>query len=250
MYQRLFIGKKLLHLTEVDSTNVYLKKTLYEHKKEVEGLVVYTENQFLGKGQRGNSWESESGKNLTFSIYLKPNLLVQNQFLISKVISLGIIDFLENLGLESTKIKWPNDVYIGNRKIAGILIENSIKDNKIYDSVVGIGLNVNQVNFNIEGNPTSIVNELGQGVLDLKELLNQLLFFIEKRYVLLKSNNELSTNEDYLKNLYLINESKTFKVNKNKVNGIITGVNSTGKLQLIINERNEEFDLKEIEFLE
>ena len=132
MYQRLFIGNKLINLKEVDSTNSYLKQFLSDNNKEIEGLVVVTENQISGRGQKGNSWESEKQKNLTFSIYLKPNIVVHHQFLISKAISLGIIHFLGYLGLNNLKIKWPNDIYCENKKIAGILIENNIRENKIY----------------------------------------------------------------------------------------------------------------------
>jgi len=250
MYQRLFIGRKLLHLAEVDSTNTYIKEIISKENKEVEGLVVSVDKQVFGRGQKGSVWKSEPGKNLTFSIYLKPNLFIQNQFLISKVISLGIIDFLKNLGIERTYIKWPNDIYIESRKVGGILIENSIKNNKVYSSVVGVGVNVNQVKFDLENNPTSIINELGGIDFDLKELFNQLLFFIEKRYMLLKLNNEPIIDNTYISKLYLINELKKFKVNNKVVKGVITGVSSIGKLQIRISDRNREFDLKEIEFLE
>ncbi len=91
MYQRLFIGSKLVNLKEVDSTSGYLKKMISDNSKEIEGLVVVAENQFAGRGKKGNVWESENGKNLTFSIFLKPNIKVEKQFLISKIISLGIV---------------------------------------------------------------------------------------------------------------------------------------------------------------
>lgn len=161
MYKRLFIGEKQVNLTEVNSTNAFMKQLVQNSDNKTEGLVVNTINQTSGRGQQGNRWESEKGKNLTFSVYLRPNTLIQNQFIISKVVSLGIIDFLLDMGLTNAEIKWPNDIYCGKHKIAGILIENTVKGNKVCSSVVGIGLNVNQINFNSGNNPTSVTKELG-----------------------------------------------------------------------------------------
>jgi BirA family transcriptional regulator, biotin operon repressor / biotin---[acetyl-CoA-carboxylase] ligase len=248
MYQRLFIGNNLVSLEEVASTNVYLKSRISESEAEVEGLVIVAKNQYAGRGQRGNEWESEKGKNLTFSIFLKPNILVKHQFLISKVVSLGIIDFLEDLKISTPKIKWPNDIYCDDNKIAGILIENSIKENKIYSSVVGVGLNVNQIQFNSGDNPTSLNIELNN-TFDIEELLYQLLFFIERRYLLLKASNESLIDSDYLHYLYKMNQPNRFKVKGKEITGVIIGVSLIGKLQVKINENIEEFDLKEIEFL-
>ncbi|PCJ25152.1 MAG: biotin--[acetyl-CoA-carboxylase] ligase [Flavobacteriales bacterium] len=249
MYDRLFIGNKLIELKEIDSTNAYMKQFISSNNNEIEGLVVITRHQLKGRGQKGNVWESKKGMNLTFSIFLKSNTLLQNQFLISKVISLGIIDFLDELGLKELKIKWPNDIYCGNKKIAGILIENTLKKNVVRSSVVGIGLNVNQTSFHSKNEPTSIIKELGGNFLNLDQTLNQLLFFIEKRYIILKTGNEALINEDYLQHLYWINESRNFKIKEKVVSGRIIGVNSMGKLQIMVNKKTEEFDLKEIEFL-
>jgi len=248
MFKPLFIGEKQINLTEVNSTNTFIKQLVTNSKKEVEGLVVTTRNQTKGRGQQGNTWESEPGKNLTFSIFLKPNILVRNQFLLSKVISLGIVDFLINLGLENVQIKWPNDIYIGKKKIAGILIENTLKSNKVFSTVVGVGLNVNQVKFNSANNPISIFNEIGVEK-DLKEVLNQLLFFIEKRYISLRQGKEKKIDADYLNLLLGINKISPFKIRNKILKGEIKGVNSIGKLHVIIEGHLEEFDLKEIVFL-
>jgi len=248
MFTRLFIGEKRINLTDVNSTNAFMKQLLDNSENEVEGLVVTTKNQSQGRGQQGNFWESENGKNLTFSIFLKPNIPVQNQFSLSKVISLGIIDFLIDLGVLDVQIKWPNDIYIGNRKVAGILIENTLKSNKVFSVVIGVGLNVNQFNFNSGNNPTSILNELGTEQ-DLKVMLNQLLFFIEKRYIALKQGNEKLIDVNYLTNLLGINKVLTFKVGVEILKGEIKGVNSIGKLQVLIENELKEFDLKEITFL-
>ena len=249
MFERLFIGNKTVRVKEIGSTNTYMKQLITTNDNEIEGLVVVAKNQIKGRGQQGNDWESENSKNLTLSIYLKPNVLVQNQFLISKVVSLGIVDFLKDLGLSQLYIKWPNDIYCNHKKISGILNENSIRENKVYNTIAGIGLNVNQVNFNLENNPTSIINELRGEVLDLDKLLNQLLFFIEKRYMVLKSGKVSLIDKEYIDNLYWMNELKSFKIKDKVVEATIVGINSIGKLQVNINNKIEEFDLKEIEFL-
>jgi len=249
MYQRLVIGNKIIKLEEVDSTNNYMQQLILNQQNEIEGLVVTTKNQTSGKGLGGNVWHSEKDKNLTFSILLKPNCSIQNQFLISKAISLGVLDFLNDLGLKNVKIKWPNDMYIADKKIAGILIENSVRGNNIYQSIVGIGLNVNQTKFtSYTNNPTSIANEIGKQILSLDELLNQLLFFIERRCILLKTDKADFINKDYINNLYWLNEHRNFKTNNTIFQGTIIGINSIGKLQLKVVDEIKEFDLKEIEF--
>lgn len=248
MFDRLFIGKKRINLTEVDSTNAFMKQLVSNSDGEVEGLVVTAISQFKGRGQQGNTWESEDGKNLTFSVFLKPNVLVKNQFIISKVICLGIVDFLNELNIEAVKIKWPNDIYIGNQKVAGILIENSLKSDKVNSTIIGVGLNVNQTSFNSGNYPTSILNVKGVEQ-NLDVLLNQLLFFIEKRYVLLKQQKEKIIDNDYLHFLYGKDEKMIFKVKGEVLNGVIKGVDLSGKLQILINDQVERFDLKEIKFL-
>ena len=105
MLEPLFIGKKQINLTEVDSTNSLMKELVQQSKNEPEGLVVTAKNQLQGRGQSGNSWEGEKNKNLTFSLYLKPNILAQKQFLISKVVALGMVDFLNHLEVKNVLIK-------------------------------------------------------------------------------------------------------------------------------------------------
>jgi BirA family biotin operon repressor/biotin-[acetyl-CoA-carboxylase] ligase len=248
MFRRLFIGEKRINLMEINSTNAFMKQLVQNSENEIEGFVVATKSQTKGRGQQGNTWESEAGKNLTFSIYLKPNILVQNQFLLSKVISLGITDFLMDLNIGNVQIKWPNDIYIGNKKVAGILIENALKSNKIYSAVIGVGLNVNQLNFISENNPTSIFNEIGAEQ-DLNKMLNQLLFFIEKRYISLRQGREKVLDNNYLELLLGINKELKFKVGQETLIGEIKGVNSIGKLKVLIDSHIKEFDLKEISFL-
>tara|TARA_R110001592_G_scaffold140281_5_gene361186 strand:+ start:3424 stop:4173 length:750 start_codon:yes stop_codon:yes gene_type:complete len=244
----LTFGNEIFVLDEVTSTNSYVQD-LVTKTKLIEGYVVRAKTQTNGKGQRGNVWETEPHKNLTFSLVLKPNLAVSEQFMLSKVIALGIADFLQSLNLEQVKIKWPNDIWVNNKKVAGILIENTLKTNKITTSVVGVGLNVNQHVFSSNLNATSLQNELNINF-DIEALLNDLLVCLEKRYLMLRALQYQRINTDYLSNLLGYNIELNYKVGRNPCKGIIRGVNPLGLLQLEVNEQLNEFDLKEVSLID
>lgn len=248
MNQNLFIGNKVIKLTTVGSTNIYLKDLLSEKEKVFEGLVVVADDQTDGRGQYGNKWIAESGKNLTFSLLLKPSLKIDDQFLIAKMASLAIVDFLRAVGIANVTIKWPNDIYVDDLKIAGILIENMLKGSVVATSIVGIGLNVNQLNFNHLANATSM-KLLKRIDFDLAAILDQLLVAIEKRYLLFKTNGAIKIDAEYLQNLYRFKQLKTFELEGKQIHAEITGVSSTGRLKLKIGESISEFDLKEIKFV-
>lgn len=145
---------KFLMLEEVDSTNSYVAV----HASELEDMtMVMAETQTAGRGQRGNSWESEPGCNLTFTLFCsRPDVVPSRQFAISEATALGVVDMLESYGIVAS-VKWPNDVYVGDKKISGILIEHSLCGNAIEHSRIGIGLNVNQKEFLSDApNPVSI----------------------------------------------------------------------------------------------
>ncbi|TXB65471.1 biotin--[acetyl-CoA-carboxylase] ligase [Vicingus serpentipes] len=247
MSEGLTFGYRIIKLDEVASTNSYAHNLAVETNL-IEGLVVLAKNQTEGKGQRGNIWQVESGKNLTFSLVLKPNLAVSEQFMLSKVVALGIADFLASLNLEQVNIKWPNDIWVNNKKIAGILIENTLKSNKISTSIVGVGLNVNQQVFNSNLNATSLQNELSINF-DIEILLNDLLICLEKRYLMLRALQYQKINTDYLNNLLGYNTELNYKIGENHCKGIIRGVNPLGLLQLEIEGQLNEFDLKEVSLI-
>lgn len=247
MNQRLIIGNKLIRLPSIDSTNIYLKDLIHLNKKEPEGVVIVADNQLNGIGQRGSKWESEKGENLTFSVLLNTNLSVDNQFDISKFISIAIIEFLHHLKI-TAKIKWPNDIYVDNDKIGGILIENTIRDSKVVNSIVGIGLNINQTEFNKNLlNPSSLKLKTNTTFL-LEETLEQVLNFIDSHYLKFKASN-LDVSELYLKYLYRYNQLVNFEINGEITSATIIGVNNIGKLELKLNNKVECFDLKELKFL-
>ena len=238
------LGNKIITLDETPSTNTYLQE-LITNTECFEGLVVMAKNQLHGKGQRGNTWESENGKNLTFSVLLKPNLPVEEQFLISQTVALGIYDFLIEKNIEQVAIKWPNDIYVGSQKIAGILIENTLTANKIAHCIVGIGLNVNQTQFSQTINATSLAL-LTEKTFELGHLLNELLKCIEVRYLQLKANKYALIKLEYLKVLFGYQKPLHYVVNNQRITGIIKGISPIGKLQVEINFQVKEFDLKEI----
>lgn len=144
----------MIWLEETASTNSFLK----EHIGDIAPFeIVAARNQTAGRGQRGNSWETEPGKNLTFSFHFSPeNILPREQFVISEAIALAMTGVLNRYGIEA-RVKWPNDIYVEDRKICGILIENSIMGTRIADSIIGAGLNVNQEIFLSDApNPVSM----------------------------------------------------------------------------------------------
>ena len=175
--ETLFIGKNLLFLTEVESTNTYAMGML-RNVNVMEGTVVYTDHQSRGKGQRGASWNSAVASNITASVILRPAFLESGEsFFLSKISALALYDVLTdvlNSSQYDIKIKWPNDMLVDSRKIAGILIENTYNQQQIQYSVMGIGLNVNQADFGpLSGIATSLKLLTGQQH-DRKEVLEKL----------------------------------------------------------------------------
>lgn len=246
----LFVGQNHIHLTNTDSTNNHALRLLSEGDL-AEGTVISTDDQSDGRGQRGNSWLMKPFKNLALSIILKPSFIsTGEQFMLSKVISLATAETIKQCLIDNNadimvKIKWPNDIIVNNKKIAGILIENTINGNNIKYSIAGIGINVN-AKIEIE-NTTSMIEVLNTEI-DLQHLIKTLCSFIEKYYLLLRSSPEQISRE-YITQLYRLKEEHHFIINNIKTKGIIEGVAFDGKLLLKINDQLSAFDLKEIQFI-
>jgi BirA family transcriptional regulator, biotin operon repressor / biotin---[acetyl-CoA-carboxylase] ligase len=181
-----FIGKPYLYFTEIDSTNTFLQHWAMEENLP-EGAAVSALYQKSGRGQRGTNWISSSGENILTSVLLYPAFLKPDeQFWLSKTIALAVKDFVQNmLPQEEICIKWPNDIYVNNRKIAGILIENTLQGNMLRSSVVGIGININEME-EVAMRATSLKLITGRNY-DIKHLLPMLYMEIEKKYLLLKN---------------------------------------------------------------
>lgn len=249
-FSRLFVGQNIVALKRVDSTNNYLKNELSNSTPLPEGTVILAEEQFAGRGQVNNIWYSEPGKNLTFSLLLLPAFLSpEKQFLLNQSISLAINDTLATIIGSEVKIKWPNDIYVKNDKLGGILIENSIRGSALKHAVIGIGLNINQTIFSSDiKNVTSLKKILHQDY-DILLLLNELCKSIENRYLQLRSGNFNLIREEYISNLYRLNENTRFKVKGQEMAGMITGVDESGLLKVLINGVIHKYNFKEIAFV-
>lgn len=246
----LFVGHNLVKLREVDSTNSYLKKLLSNSKPLIEGTAIMAERQFAGRGQNDNVWESEDGKNLTLSIYLKSTFLAaNNQFDLNKAVSLGIYDCLRAILGENCRIKWPNDIYYHDKKIGGVLIENVIKGHQLKDSIIGIGINVNQIKFNDHLVQASSIAQILGKEYSIDKLLTQICKHIESRYLQLKAGKIEKLSADYEKIMFRINEFHNYEIEHQIVSGKIIGVTESGKLALEIDREIKSFNLKEIKFI-
>ena len=189
---------KIIHLSQTTSTNSYAKKYIEEHQAG-EGTIIVAHEQTSGRGYGENTWESEPGKNLTFSLILYPVFIKAADFFrISQFVSLGLVDVLEKHLSEGISIKWPNDIYYKDDKIAGILIENSILRDKIDSSVIGVGLNVNQEVFAHAPNPVSLKQITGKEY-DLEILLEEMVRSILNRYDQMKQDEENTNRNEQMK---------------------------------------------------
>jgi len=250
IFSGLFVGQNFITIKEVDSTNNFLKELASNSKPLIEGTVIMAENQYAGRGQQQNGWHAEPGKNLTFSLLLKPHFLpLAQQFDLTRSISLGVFDALEPLLGEKLKIKWPNDIYYGDHKLGGMLIENMIQGGQIKNAIIGIGLNINQEKFPPHLPNAISVKQILQQDYDLKTLLSEICRHIEAWYLNLKANKISLVRNTYLNRLYWLNEVKSFKTPTGIFNGIITDVKDNGILVIQNNNQQLEFSLKEIEFL-
>ena len=240
---------KHYHFDQLDSTNAYLQRMQSEH--DIRNWVVSADEQTAGKGMGSNGWESDTGKNLTFSLAVDMGFLpAERQFLLSEAVALGIIEVLDKtLPTEQLSIKWPNDIYYGNCKLAGILINSTIKANMMDLSIIGIGLNVNQMQFqDWPTHPISLKMITGKEY-DLKPMLEQIASQVIKKVELLKSD-PTSIEQDYLKRLFRYQTWADYEVGGNVRRLFMTGIDSFGRLMLVDEKNNSYcFDIKEIRFL-
>lgn len=228
------IGSHIIEIEQTTSTNAYTDNLLLS-QKPAEGTVIIADQQTNGRGQDQNTWESEPKKNLTFSIILYPEFLnPSEQFRLIEVTSLGITDFIKTLlPLESNiKIKWPNDIYVGDKKLCGTLVQSSIVGPKLTESIIGIGLNMNQEKFYSDApNPISLKQITGQNY-DLKLSLINLCSSIDNRYSQLKVKQHSKLESDYLSLLYRYFEWHDFIIDEIIVHARIIGITNFGQLKL------------------
>ena len=241
----LFVGKTVHFLPSCHSTNDVAVEYANEGKFS-EGAIVITHDQTAGKGQRGNTWESSPGRNLTFSILLKPHFVsIVRQFDLNIIVSLGILDYLKTLKT-GFQVKWPNDIYFDDTKVCGILIQNYLKKQTIDKSIVGIGLNVNQTEFSTL-NASSLLKITGKRF-DLQKLLDNISSGIEARYLALRAGSIESLKRIYLDNLYWFGEDHLFNDGKPFI-GRIIDISEEGRLQIETKQGVKSYAMKEVQFV-
>lgn len=235
----------IYHFDKLASTNDEAVKPSY-----AEGDIVWADVQSAGRGQRGHKWESREGENITFSAIFEPTFLsATKQFLLSEVVALAVVDALRYYGV-GARIKWTNDIYVGDRKLAGILIEHKLSGINISRTIAGIGLNVNQLEFSADlPNPVSM-RQITRLELDCREVLERVAEKLMERYEMLRRGEEQQLQADYHELLYrrdalhwyFLPDGKAFR-------GTIRGVEPSGAL-IVENEKGEQrsYLFKEIEF--
>lgn len=241
---------RIIKLDATNSTNSYLRE-LISRKVVGDFTVVSTKNQTNGRGQIGAVWESKSSENLTFSVFKDVSLIdTAAHFYISMVTALAITKTLRTLSIPKLSIKWPNDILSDNKKICGVLIENVIKQRQFQASIIGIGLNVNQIDFENLPRASSLKIISGK-VFVLDEVLVALVLNLKYYFGVLEAGHLNELKEEYESFLFRKNKPSTFKdAEGNMFSGFIIGVSNGGKLQVRLEDDIiKTFNLKEITLL-
>jgi BirA family biotin operon repressor/biotin-[acetyl-CoA-carboxylase] ligase len=236
----------LIQLSTVDSTNNYAANLL-KTTNVVNGTTILTKRQENGRGQLGTKWHTAPGKNLVLSTIIFPALKIERAFYLNIAVSLAVNSALKEVGIAS-KVKWPNDIYVDGNKIAGILIENQIQGKLVNSSILGLGLNVNQLIFPDEINATSIAIEKGFEM-EVEEFFRK--YFVQLDFycdLLMQSNFDLLLKKYYAV-LYRFMEPCRFKDKEGIFEGQISGIDATGKLQILSEKGMTKYDLKEVQFI-
>ncbi|MDH7444586.1 biotin--[acetyl-CoA-carboxylase] ligase [Aquimarina sp. 2201CG14-23] len=240
----------IIKVDAIDSTNTFLRD-MNREKYLIKPVCVIAKEQRSGKGQMGTTWQSNTGENLTCSVFMPINDFdIMDQFYISMTVSLAVYDTLNGLILPRLSIKWPNDILSDRSKVCGILIENVVNNGRLRGAIIGIGINVNQCSFENLPLAGSIKQFLGRNI-DLDEVSNLLLMKLEYRFSELYKSNFKKLKEEYESLLFRKNKPSTFlDVKGDSFVGIIQGVTSFGKLQILLEDDViQDFDLKEIKLL-
>lgn len=241
------IGRKIIHLSSVDSTNNYVANLLKQGKIE-SGAVILADDQFAGRGQRANSWVTKAGENLTFSIFINNvNLSVEDQFRLTQFTSLCLIKLLEKHDIRA-EVKWPNDIFVEGKKVSGVLIENQIGGSTIKSAIIGIGLNVNQTDFK-EFSATSL-RIIKDHTIVIMNLLMEFIEIFNSMYLAFMNSPFEQLNSFYHEHLYLRNIKAQFEDSNGLFKGVIEGVNENGLLKIKKDEGVQLYSLKEIAFMQ
>lgn len=241
--------KKIIYLDTVDSTNLYAQELLKSKKLDGPSLIMSYE-QSKGRGQRSASWSSNPYENLLFSMVLMPkNLGLEKIFYLSKITALAVADFMDKMTVDHAEIKWPNDIYVNGKKIAGILIENNLSANRLKSTVIGVGININQCEFEKAMNATSLQLQSGEQY-DLKLMLHEFLNSFSKYYQRLEQLDFKQIDAEYFHRLYLFNKVSNYHDSEGVFKGQIIGVAEDGKLQMKKQTGEKlSYDIKEVKFI-
>lgn len=242
------IGDVIIELSEIDSTNNYAMRLIDEGMAE-HGMIVRADFQTKGKGQLANLWLAEESKNLLISAIIDTReFAIEKQFFLNAATCLSVAEMLmTNYNIPHVSIKWPNDIYAGDKKIAGILIENSLRGSQWTNAVVGIGLNVNQAVFSDLNRATSMFNQT-QEKQKVKSVLKNLLKILNKHFLKI-GNNEDALFEAFNLNLYKVNKEIAFTKKNELYKGIVKGVNAFGELEVEVAGKLKRYRHKEIELV-
>jgi len=248
MQRPIIIGLPTIALDTIDSTNDYATH-LVSNSTPNEGTVIWAQYQCKGRGQIGSNWSAKAGQNLLMSVILQPRfLMVHQQFTLNILASLAVRSALFSFDIEA-HIKWPNDIYVGKKKICGILIQNMLQGKTIKNAIVGIGLNVNQDEFDPSlPNPTSmkLLSKTDYDVADVKSRLCQ---HLQTYYHRLMDDGFEVLKKEYMELLYLKNERANYELDGEIIQGEIKGISDIGKLQLEVDGEIKEFNFREIKYL-
>ena len=247
--QSSYIGRPHSFFDVIDSTNSYSLELLSK-SNPIEGTAISAGYQVNGRGQIGRKWEGEQDKNLYTSIILKPSFIPANDhFCLNQAVALAVSSLIDDYISIKSKIKWPNDIYVENRKICGILIQNILSGANIQFSVIGIGININQEEFHPDiPNPTSFYME-NNSYVDIVEVRNSLFYYVEYWYEMLKEDKNIEINSHYHKKMYRIGQITSFKYENSYIRGTIEGVDEKGKLKLKKENETIAYNLNEIKML-
>ena len=240
----------IVKLNAIDSTNTYLRQFAMQYPLQ-DYTVIYTDEQLSGRGQMGTLWISQPGKNLTFSVLKHfKGFPLEQLFFVNMKVSLAVFKTLRQLNIPDVHIKWPNDILSANAKIGGVLIENSVKNATTFESIIGIGLNVNQIEFNGLQSVSSLQRITGK-TFDLDELLHHLVSALISELDDYSQWDLEVLQQEYEAQLFRINKPSTFKKQDGSlIMGFIRGVSETGKLIVELEDAIfQEFDLKEVKLL-
>lgn len=244
--------EQITHLASTDSTNRYVRDeaaVLWQNRGISDFAVVTAGHQTAGRGQRGNKWNSNAGENLLFSILIRPGetLEASKQFLLSQAVALALHDAMQHYGID-VRLKWPNDIYVGNCKLAGILLEVDYSGTFVEQAIIGIGLNVNQENFPpMDRRPVSMKMLLERDFI-LDDVLATILDLFEHYYTELRFGNRNAIAAEYGKVLLGMNVPHIFIDKNGRFEGVIQGVESDGHLRLLRNDGSTgRYAFKEVE---